>query len=101
MSQATRAELRVQQELLAYQARNVLSARIVAAVPLVVFLAIRQVNPGYLEFFNDVSGQLMLAGCVVSVAIGYFGMLWMTRLPGERRVLQSYSVPKKPDRKGR
>lgn len=88
LAQATRAELRVQQELRAYQARNVLSARIVAAVPLVVLVVVRQVNPGYLAIFNDLSGQALLAGCLVSVAVGYLGMLWMTRLPGERRVLQ-------------
>lgn len=89
LAQATRAELRVQQELRAYQARNVLSARVVAAVPLVVLAAIRQVNPGYLAIFDDWWGQLLLAGSLMSVAIGYVGMLWMTRLPGERRVLKS------------
>ena len=87
LAHATRSELRVHQELRALQARNVLSARIVATVPLVVLIAIRQVNPGYLAIFNDWSGQLLLAGCVVSVAVGYGGMLWMTRLPSERRVL--------------
>lgn len=88
LAQATRAELRVQQELHAYQARNVLSARIVAAVPLVVLVAIRQVNPTYLALFDDWSGQMLLAGCAASVALGYAGMLWMTRLPGEERVLR-------------
>ncbi len=88
LAQATRAELRVQQELRAYQARNVLSARVVAAVPLVVLAAIRQVNPGYLAIFDDWWGQLLLAGSLMSVAIGYAGMIWMTRLPGERRVLK-------------
>jgi tight adherence protein B len=88
LAQATRAEQRVQQELRAYQARNVLSARIVAAVPLVVLIAIRQVNPGYLALFNDWWGQVLLAGCVASVALGYAGMLWLTRLPGEERVLR-------------
>lgn len=89
LAQATRAELRVQEELRAYQARNVLSARIVAAVPLLVLVAIRQVNPAYLSMFNDWSGQVLLAGCVASVALGYAGMLWMTRLPDEERVLRS------------
>jgi len=88
LAQATRAELRVQQELRAYQAKNVLSAQIVAAVPLVVLIAIRAVNPAYLALFDAVPGQLLLAGCATSVAIGYAGMLWITRLPGERRVLQ-------------
>ena len=87
LARASRAELRVQEELRAFQARNVLSARIVAAVPLVVLVVIRQVNPTYLAVFDDWSGQMLLAGCVVSVAVGYGGMLWITRLPGERRVL--------------
>ena len=88
LAHATRAELRVQQELRAFQARNILSARIVAAVPLVVLIVLRQVNPGYLAIFDDWSGQMVLAGCVLSVALGYGGMLWMTRLPSEGRVLQ-------------
>lgn len=89
LAHATRAELRVQHELRAYQARTVLSARIVAAMPLLVLVAIRQVNPGYLAPFDDWAGQLLLAGALVSVAVGYAGMLWITRLPGERRVLRS------------
>jgi len=88
LAQATRAELRVQQELRAYQAKNVVSAQIVAAVPLVVLVAIRAVNPAYLALFDGVPGQLLLAGCATSVAVGYAGMLWITRLPGEQRVLQ-------------
>lgn len=88
LAHATREQLRIQQELRAYQARNVLSARIVAAVPLVVLIGIRQVNPGYLAIFDDGWGQLLLAGCLVSIVVGYAGMVWMTRLPGERRVLQ-------------
>jgi tight adherence protein B len=88
LAQATRAELRVQQEIRAYQAKNVLSAQIVAGVPLVVLIAIRAINPSYLALFDGWPGQLLLAGCVVSIALGYAGMLWITRLPGEQRVLQ-------------
>ena len=87
LAQATRAQLRVQGELHAYQARTVLSARIVAAVPLVVLVAIRALNPSYLAVFSDWSGQVILAGCVLSVALGYLAMLWLSRLPGEPRVL--------------
>jgi tight adherence protein B len=88
LAQATRAELRLQEELRAYQARHVLSARIVAAVPLVVLVAIRQLNPSYLAVFDDWPGQLRLAGCAASVALGYAAMLWVARLPGEERVLR-------------
>jgi tight adherence protein B len=88
LAHATRAQLRIQDELRALQARNVLSARIVAAVPIVVLVAIRQLNPAYLSIFNDWSGQMLLAGCLLSILIGYAGMRWMTRLPAERRILR-------------
>ncbi|MCC6174459.1 MAG: type II secretion system F family protein [Chloroflexi bacterium] len=88
LAHATRAQLRVQDELRALQARNVLSARIVAAIPLVVLIAIRHLNPAYLEMFDDWPGQVLLAGCLVSILVGYAGMRWMTRLPSERRVLR-------------
>jgi tight adherence protein B len=88
LAHATRAQLRVQEELRAYQARTVLSARVIAAVPLVVLIGIRNVNPRYLAMFNDWSGQILLAACVASVAFGYAAMLWIARLPGEPRVLQ-------------
>lgn len=88
LAYATRAQLRIHEELRALQARNVLSARIVAAVPIVVLIAIRQVNPVYLSLFDDWPGQLLLAGCLLSIFIGYAGMRWLTRLPAERRVLR-------------
>jgi len=50
-------------------------------------IAIRALNPSYLAVFGDWPGQLILAGCVVSVALGYAAMLWLSRLPGESRVL--------------
>jgi tight adherence protein B len=87
LAHATRAELRTQQEIRAYQAQNVLTARFLAAIPLVCLAFIRLRNPGYLAIFNG-AGQLWLAASVVSVAIGYAGMLHITRLPGETRVLR-------------
>ena len=88
LAHATREQLRLQQELRAYQAKNVLAARIVAAVPLAVLIGMRQVDAAYLSVFNSVTGQLLLAGCVASIALGYAAMLWTTRLPGERRIVQ-------------
>jgi len=98
LAHATRAQLQVQHELRAYQARNVMSARVVAAMPLVVLVAVRRVNPGYLAIFNDWWGQLLLAGCLASIAIGYSAMLWLTRLPGDRRVLND--TPEAPEAGG-
>ncbi len=87
LAMTTRAQQRVHQELRAYQSRTVLSARIVAAVPLIVVMAIRWVSPEYLDLFDTWWGQLLLMGCLASVAVGYLAMRWMARLPGEERVL--------------
>ena len=88
LAHATRAQLRVQDELRALQARNVLSARIVAAVPLVVLVAIRQVDPAYLRVFDTGRARCCWPGWSLSIAVGYAAMRWMARLPGERRVLR-------------
>jgi tight adherence protein B len=87
LASATRAQLAVQQEIRAHQTRHVWAARIVAAVPVVVLVAIRGANPGYLAVFDSLWGQVLLAGCGLSIALGYAAMLWSTRVPGERRVL--------------
>ncbi len=87
LARATRAQYKVQQEIRAHQAKNVLTARIVALVPLVVLMGIRKVNPGYLSVFSSASGQLLMAACLVAIALGYAAMLWMTRLPADPRVL--------------
>ena len=87
LAQATRAQQHVHQELRAQQARNVLSARIVAAVPVFVLIAIRWVSPEYLQLFDGIWGQLVLVACLASVAVGYLAMRWMANVPGEERVL--------------
>ena len=87
LADATRAQLRIQQEVRAHQARTVLSARIVAAAPFVALVGLRATNPRYLSVFDSVFGQMILIGCALSIALGYAAMLYLTRLPGQRRVL--------------
>ncbi|MBE7520732.1 MAG: type II secretion system F family protein [Thermoflexaceae bacterium] len=88
LSRSVRQTIQVEQELRAHQAKNVLSARIIAALPLALILVIRGLNPDYLDVFSSAKGQAILALCLLSVAVGYAGMLRATRLPGEERVLQ-------------
>lgn len=88
LSRSVRQTLQVEQELRAHQAKNVLSARIIAVLPLALILIVRGLNPTYLDVFSSATGQAILALCLLSVAIGYTGMLRATRLPGEERVLQ-------------
>jgi tight adherence protein B len=87
LAEATRAQLRIQQEVRAQQGRTVLSARIVAAAPLVALVGLRTTNPGYLSVFDSVWGQMVLVVCAACVGFGYAAMLYLTRLPGQRRVL--------------
>jgi tight adherence protein B len=88
LGHAMRQSVQVQGEVRAQQAKNVLSARVIAALPLVLVFFVRGVNPEYLELFSSPGGQLVMALCLLSVAIGYGAMLWATRLPGEERVLR-------------
>ena len=87
LAEATRAQLRIQHEVRAQQGRTVLSARIVAVAPLVALVGLRVTNPRYLGIFDSSWGQLVLLGCALSIALGYAAMLYLTRLPGQRRVL--------------
>jgi tight adherence protein B len=87
LAEATRAQLRIHHEVRALQGRTVLSARIVAAAPLVTLVGLRATNPRYLSVFDSVGGQMVLIGCAVSIGLGYMAMLYLTRLPSQRRVL--------------
>ncbi|MDQ3810851.1 MAG: type II secretion system F family protein, partial [Chloroflexota bacterium] len=87
LAEATRAQLRVEREARAQQGRTVLSARIVAAAPLLALVGLRATNPRYLSIFDSVWGQMVLLGCAASVVLGYLAMLYLTRLPAQRRVL--------------
>jgi tight adherence protein B len=87
LAESTRAQLRIQHELRAQQGRTVLSARIVAAAPLVALVGLRAANPRYLSIFDSVLGQIVLVACAAAVGIGYMAMLYLTRVPGQQRVL--------------
>lgn len=88
LGRAVRQSVQVQREVRAQQAKNVLSARVIAALPLLLVFFVRGVNPAYLEAFSTPEGQIVMALCLVSAAVGYAAMLWATRLPGEERVLR-------------
>jgi tight adherence protein B len=88
LGRSVRQMVQVEREVRAEQAKNVLSARVVAALPVVLVFAIRGINPDYLDVFSTPVGQGLLALCLLSVVVGYAGMLWATRLPGNERVLR-------------
>lgn len=70
-------------EIRARQARNLLTARVVAGAPLALLLAIGWVNPGYLAPYRSAAGQLVLALVLAMVGAGYLVMVRTARLPAE------------------
>src|SRR5690606_23845787 len=64
LSRSVRGSVQARREVRANQAQNVLSARVIAALPLVLIVVIRATNPGYLEVFSSPGGQAVLALCL-------------------------------------
>ena len=52
LGRSVRQAVQVEREVRAEQAKNVLSARIIASLPVVLILAIRGMNPDYLDVFS-------------------------------------------------
>ncbi|MCY4640863.1 MAG: type II secretion system F family protein [Chloroflexi bacterium] len=88
LSHSIRGTVQVRREVRAQQAQNVLSARVIAALPVVLILVIRGSNPNYLAAFSEPAGQAVLACCLLSVFAGYTVMLRQASLPGRERVLR-------------
>ena len=78
---AIHAEAHTLREVRARQAQQRLSARLVAAAPLVILLAIRQTNPAYLAPFDTPTGQAVLAVALGLIVIGYGAMVRLARPP--------------------
>ena len=89
LAAAIRAEAQTLQELHARQAQQRLSAKFVAAAPLVILLVIRQTNPDYLTPFHTLTGQGVLALALGLVVAGYAAMLRLARPPAGTRLLPS------------
>lgn len=89
LAEAVRDELRTRAEQRSRQLQMVWSARVIAALPLVVLGSIRTISPHYLDVFDSTFGQLVLGGCALSVVVGYIAMRWTSRLPMDERVLVS------------
>jgi Flp pilus assembly protein TadB len=80
LAEATSAQAAAVREARARQTRNRVSARIVAAVPILLLLAIRQANPAYLAPFETASGQTVLALAFALIFFGYVAMQRAARI---------------------
>jgi tight adherence protein B len=72
-------------EVRARQLRHKASARIVAAVPVLLLVAIRLTNPDYLAPYSSASGQVVLLFGFGLIATGYWVMSQTARLPESPR----------------
>lgn len=87
MAEELAAEARTLRELRARQARQRMSARVVALAPFVLLLILRQVNPEYLEAYSTPIGQLVLGVASSLIGIGYRVMIRIARAIEPPRVV--------------
>ena len=83
-----RADLALRDRLVAVRARIVLTAKVMAVLPVILLLLVRWWSPtATSRMFETPLGQVFLAACVALIAIGYVWMLWLAQLPDDERVL--------------
>ena len=76
ISDIMRERFALEGELVTLTAESRLSARILALLPLLVFLGMFALNPGFMRpMLQQTAGQLMLVLAGVSVGLGYFVMV--------------------------
>jgi Flp pilus assembly protein TadB len=87
LATSIRAEAHTLREIRARQAQQRLSARLVAAAPVCILLAIRQTNPAYLAPFASPLGQAVLLLALAMIVAGYAAMVRLATPPAGARLL--------------
>lgn len=85
LAESAHARAAVLREARARQAHNKTSARIVAAAPVLLLIAIKRTNPAFLQPFESVLGQGVLIFAFAMIAVGYVAMARVGRLEGGTR----------------
>lgn len=81
ISDIMRERFAMEGEIETLTAEAKLSARILTALPVVVFLAIFMINPSFMQpMLTQPSGKTMLVVSAVSVVLGYFAMMKIARI---------------------
>jgi tight adherence protein B len=80
-----RANLNITRQLQAEQVRQVLSARLVALMPLIILTLLDLSGSDYTAAFDTVLGQLVLLVGIALMVTGYVAMRFLSRLPKEKR----------------
>lgn len=83
-----RSDLALRERLVAARAKIVLTARVMAALPVALLLLVRWWSPvATARTFETPLGQGLLAAAILAIVVGYAWMLWLARLPDDDRVL--------------
>jgi Flp pilus assembly protein TadB len=83
-----RSDLALRDRLVAARARIVLTAKVMAVLPVILLVLVRWWSPvATARTFETPLGQALLALSVLAIVIGYAWMLWLAQLPDEERVL--------------
>jgi tight adherence protein B len=83
-----RSDLGLRDRLVAARARIVLTARVMAILPVILLVLVRWWSPAATSHMLETPlGQGLLAASVVCIVIGYAWMLWLARLPDDERIL--------------
>jgi Flp pilus assembly protein TadB len=83
-----RSDLALRDRLVAARARIVLTARVMAGLPVILLFLVRWWSPAATtRTFETPLGQALLGGSVVAIVIGYAWMLLLAQLPSDERVL--------------
>jgi Flp pilus assembly protein TadB len=83
-----RAELELRRTIRAQQAQQVDSARLVTLMPVAVVVFLRLFYPNADQFYASFWGEMLLLGCGISIAFGYWLMLRLAEVPHIGRLVK-------------
>lgn len=83
-----RAELELRRTIRAQQAQQIDSARLVTLMPVAVVIFLRLFYPNADQFYASFWGEMLLLGCGISIAFGYWLMLRVAAVPHAGRLVK-------------
>jgi tight adherence protein B len=92
LARAVRDDLLVRQEAEAEMARQVLAARIIGGMPIVVLAAMFRFSSDYAAVYREPLGQSVLAAVFACIVLGYILMRRAMQLPKEGRLVMDLAV---------
>jgi len=83
-----RSELELRRTIRSQQAQQIDSARLVTLMPIAVVVFLRLFYPNADQFYASFWGEMLLLGCGISIAFGYWLMLRVAEVPHASRLVK-------------